>query len=125
MGNPIIHWEFVVPDADKARAFYRKIFDWRFDDKAVPGYTIIDTGADPNGALKASPRTPMAGLNTYFEVSDLQLTLRNVVELGGKILVPPTEIAAVGSYAMFADPVGVAVGVLEPLKIQKNAAETR
>jgi uncharacterized protein len=116
MGNPIIHWEFVVPNADKARAFYRKIFDWRFDDKAFPGYTIIDTGADPNGALTTSPRAPMAGLNTYFEVSNLNLTLRNVVELGGKILVPPTDIPSVGAYAMFADPVGVAVGILQPHK---------
>jgi hypothetical protein len=122
MGNPIIHWEFVVPDADKARAFYRKIFDWRFDDTAFPGYTIIDTGSEPAGTLKTSTRAPMAGLNTYFEVSDLRLTLRNVVELGGKILVPPTEIPSMGSYAMFADPVGVAVGVLEPLK---NQAATR
>lgn len=121
MGNPIIHWEFVVPDADKARAFYRKIFDWRFDDKAFPGYTIIDTGARPGGGLTANAGAPMAGLNTYFEVSDLQLTLRNVVELGGKILVPPTEIPSVGSYAMFADPAGVAVGVLEPAKHEAAA----
>ena len=117
MGNPIIHWEFVVPNADKARAFYRKIFDWRFDDKAFPGYTIIDTGADPSGALTTAPHAaPMAGLNTYFEVSNLKATLHNVVELGGKILVPPTDIPSVGAYAMFADPVGVAVGILQPHK---------
>jgi predicted enzyme related to lactoylglutathione lyase len=118
MGNPIIHWEFVVPDAEKARAFYRKIFDWRFDDKAFPGYTIIDTGGQPGGGLTANTGAPMAGLNTYFEVGDLDLTLRNVVELGGKILVQPTQIASVGSYAMFADPFGVAVGILEPVKSQ-------
>lgn len=115
MGNPIIHWEFVVPDAEKARAFYRKIFDWRFDDKAFPGYTIIDTGADPQGALTTAPRaTPMAGLNTYFEVGNLHRTLHDVVELGGKVLVQPTDIPSVGAYAMFADPVGVAVGILQP-----------
>lgn len=117
MGNPIIHWEFVVPNAEKARTFYRKLFDWRFDDKAFPGYTIIDTGHDPDGALTSQPRpTPMAGLNTYFEVGDLRRTLTTVVELGGKILVPRTEIPNMGSYAMFADPDGVAVGVLQPLR---------
>lgn len=117
MGNPIIHWEFVVPDAARARAFYRKIFDWRFDDQAFPGYTIIDTGHDPDGALTSQPRPlPMAGLNTYFEVSDLRHTLTNVLELGGKILVPRTEIPNVGIYAMFADPDGVAVGVLQPVR---------
>ncbi len=117
MGNPIIHWEFVVPDAEKARNFYRKIFDWRFDDKAFPGYTIIDTGQDPGGGLTVTGRpAPTAGLNTYFEVSDLRRTLSQVVELGGKILVPRTEIPTVGSYAMFADPDGIAVGVLQPIK---------
>ena len=116
MGNPIVHWEFVVPDAEKARAFYRKIFDWRFDDKAFPGYTIIDTGNDPNGGLTTAPvrAAPTAGLNTYFEVSNLRRTLHSVVELGGKILVPPTDIPSVGAYAMFADPDGVAVGILQP-----------
>lgn len=117
MGNPIIHWEFVVPDAARARTFYRKIFAWHFDDTSFPGYTLIDTGHDPDGALVTEKRpVPMAGLNTYFEVSDLRRTLAQVVELGGKILVARTEIPTVGSYAMFADPDGIAVGVLQPLK---------
>ncbi|MDP1823201.1 MAG: VOC family protein [Archangium sp.] len=117
MGNPIIHWEFVVPDAEKARTFYRKIFGWRFDDKAFPGYTIIDTGSPPGGGMmEQRGGAPMAGLNTYFEVSDLQHTLHDVLELGGKVLVKPTEIPTVGAYAMFADPSGIAVGVLQPVK---------
>lgn len=117
MGNPIIHWELLVSNPEKAKAFYRKLFDWRFDDKAFPGYTVIDTGKDPGGGLMEKPAaTPTVGLNTYFEVSDLLRTLHDVVEMGGKVLVPRTEIPTIGAYAMFADPDGIAVGILQPVK---------
>lgn len=117
MGNPIIHWELMVSDPERAKSFYRKLFDWRFDDTAFPGYTLIDTGQEPGGGLMQQPRSaPTVGLNTYFEVSDVRRTLHSVVEMGGEVLVPPTAIPNLGDYAMFADPDGIAVGVLQPLR---------
>lgn len=117
MGNPIIHWDLMVSDPERAKTFYRKLFDWRFDEKAFPGYTLIDTGKDPGGGLMPRPASaPTVGLNTYFEVSDLPRTLHDVVEMGGKVLVPRTEIPNMGAYAMFADPDGIAVGILQPLR---------
>lgn len=116
MSNPIIHWDLVVSDAAKARAFYGKIFAWRFDDHAFPGYTLIDTGKEPGGGLTSDAGPAKAPrLTVYFEVSDLQRTLHDVLELGGKVLVPRTEIPMVGAWAMFADPDGIPVAILQPV----------
>ena len=115
MSNPIIHWDLVVSDVAKARAFYGKLFAWRFEDAGFPGYALIDTGKAPGGGLTSDPGpAPGPRLTTYFEVTDLQRTLHDVVELGGKVLVPRTEIPMVGAWALFADPDGIQVGVLQP-----------
>lgn len=117
MGNPIVHWELIVSDSQKAREFYGKVFDWVFDDETFPGYTLIHTGRDPSGGLMVHHAAPPApGLNTYFEVDDLKRTLHDVVESGGKVVVPETQISNVGEFALFQDPEGIAVGVLQPLR---------
>lgn len=114
MGNPICHWELMVSDVAKARAFYGKVFDWRFDDAKYPGYTMVTTGSEPGGGLMEKPASaPAAALNTYFKVDDVQKTLRNVVESGGTVVVPKTEIPNMGWFAMFLDPDRIAVGVFQ------------
>jgi predicted enzyme related to lactoylglutathione lyase len=45
-------------------------------------------------------------------VADLDKTLRDVVEAGGTVLVARTEIPP-GWFAMFADPDGIAVGIMQ------------
>ena len=113
MANSLIHWELMVNDVDKARAFYSRVFDWRFDDASFPGYTGIDTGATPRGGLMARPPgSPSTGLNSYFLVDDIDRTLRNVVEAGGTVIVKRTEIPP-GWFAMFLDPDQIPIGILQ------------
>jgi len=113
MGNPICHWELMVNDVAKARAFYGRVFDWSFD-TASPEYTMINTGAPPGGGLMAKPpAAPTTALNTYFAVADIDATLRKVVEAGGTVAVPRTEIPGVGWFAMFVDPDQIPVGILQ------------
>jgi predicted enzyme related to lactoylglutathione lyase len=44
-------------------------------------------------------------------VPDLQATLEQVVALGGKVAVPPTEIPGVVTFAQFTDPEGNLIGL--------------
>lgn len=116
MGTAIVHWEPIVSDTKKARDFYGKVFDWVFDDQTFPGYTLIHTRSDPRGGLMVKhSELPLAGLNSYFEVDDVNRTLHDVVESGGRVVVPTTSISNVGDFAMFQDPEGIAVGILHPL----------
>ena len=52
MGNPIVHWELIVSDLEKAKEFYRGVFDWSIEEaSAFPGYPMIDAGKEPRGAM--------------------------------------------------------------------------
>ena len=115
MANPICHWELMVEDVAKAKRFYGAVFGWRFDDTKYPGYTIIDTGQGVGGGMMRRPASsPVAALNTYFQVDDVDATLRAVAEAGGTVIVPKTEIAGVGWFAMFLDPDRIPIGILQP-----------
>jgi uncharacterized protein len=113
MANPICHWELMVNDVDRARAFYSRVFDWKFDTSS-PEYTMIDTGTPPGGSMmKRPPDAPSPALNTYVAVIDIDATLRAVVEAGGQVVVPRTEVAGAGWFAMFLDPEQISVGIFQ------------
>lgn len=115
MPNPLCHFELMTDDVARCKAFYGAVFDWKFDDEAMPGYTIVQTGQDPGGGVFARPQeAPHACLNVYFTVGDIDKTLAKAVELGGKVLVPKTPIPGVGHFALFADPEGIVIGIMRP-----------
>jgi len=116
MPNPLCHFELMTSDPDKCKAFYGAVFDWRFDDASMPGYTLIHTGADPAGGVFQKPAdAPGACANLYFQVGDVDACLRTVKENGGEVLVPKTPIPNIGHFAMFTDPEGVAIGIMQSL----------
>ena len=49
----------------------------------------------------------------YVAVPDLAVCLKKVESMGGKTLVPPTEIPNMVTFAMFQDPEGNAVGIVK------------
>jgi len=115
MGNPIVHWELMVTDLDKGKAFYSAVFDWKFDESTYPGYTLIDTGSQPGGGMLAKPETaPACALSTYFAVDDLEAALSRAAQAGATVVMPATAIEGVGLWAMFADPDGIPIALLQP-----------
>ena len=113
MANHICHWDLMVSDVEKAKSFYRRVFDWKFDE-SYPGYTMIDPGKEPRGGLMAQPPgVPMSALNTYFLVADIERTLHDAVEAGATVIVPKTEIPNVGAFAMFLDPERIPIGIFK------------
>lgn len=117
MGNNLCHFEILCADVDNTKTFYGTVFDWQFDEKSFPGYVIVRSGVEPTGGIMVKPpEAPQHALNVYFEVDSIEDTLRSVVGAGGTVLVGKTEIPKIGHWAMFADPDGIAVGLLEPIK---------
>lgn len=113
MSNPLIHWELLVADVEKTKAFYNRVFGWSFT-AAGPDYTLIQTGAEPGGGLmKRPPGVSMSALNSYFQVADLDRTLRDAVEAGAQVIVPRMEVPNVGWFAMFLDPDRIPIGVMQ------------
>ena len=57
-------------------------------------------------------------VSVYVHTDDINATLAKAEALGGKIIVPRSEIPGVAWFAFFADPTGNQVGLLEPLSNQ-------
>lgn len=106
--------ELYTTDPDKARAFYTKLFGWVSEgvDMGPMGiYTLFKLPGAPNnvaGMMKLPP--PMAGApshwTAYLEVVDCDASTKQVGELGGTILMPPTDIPDVGRFSIVQDPMG-------------------
>jgi hypothetical protein len=47
----------------------------------------------------------------YVQTDDIEATLAKVESLGGRVLVPKTEIPTVGWFGVFSDPTGNKVGL--------------
>jgi predicted enzyme related to lactoylglutathione lyase len=114
MGAPVVHFEIMGGEASGLETFYRELFGWKIDSNNPMKYGMIDTGGGPGGinggvgpAQRGGPR-----VSIYAQVSDLQETLDRAEKLGGKTILPPTEVPGGPKLAMFADPAGNVTGLL-------------
>ncbi|MVU77606.1 VOC family protein [Nocardia sp. ET3-3] len=115
MGYPVVHWEIGGPDAAALREFYGKAFDWKMID-AGPDYSLVD-GVDeglPGGIMQTRQNMP-SYVTVYIRVPDLDAKLSEIQQLGGTVVVPPTQISDTMSFALFSDPGGAVVGLLQGL----------
>ena len=115
MGNPIVHFELMGPDGEAQKSFYAGIFDWKIE--AVEGseqYFMTDTGEGQMGGAvgKGSEEIPQY-VTIYVQVDDIEATLEKIEDSGGKTILPRTEIPEMVTYALFADPAGNMVGLVE------------
>ncbi len=115
MGAPVAWFEITSQDPARLVDFYRELFDWSAD-TSDPSYALIDTvageGAIGGGIGAAQDPDDPGGLTIYLRVADLQTSLDKAETLGGRALVPPTDLpGGYGRFAMFADPDGHSVGL--------------
>jgi uncharacterized protein len=115
VGAPVAWFEITSQDPARLVEFYRKMFDWTAD-SSDPSYSLIDTGAGEaaiGGGIGATQGPDDPGCVTiYLRVEDLQTSLDKAETLGGKTLVPPTDLpGGYGRFALFADPDGHSVGL--------------
>ncbi len=112
MGQRVAYFEVGSSDNRQLASFYRELFGWRLRNVS-DGYTMIDTGAGSgiNGGIgRSSDGTPWVSF--YVAADDPQATLDRAVSLGGTMVVPVTEIPNAGTFAMFNDPDGNIVGII-------------
>ena len=49
----------------------------------------------------------------YLSVDDVELSAKHAKELGGEIILPPTDIPNVGRFCVIKDPQGVSFNIIE------------
>ena len=65
MANPFVHVELATTDLDKAKSFYRSLFDWQLQDMEMGGgmsYTMIGVGEGTGGGMMKHPMPGALGL---------------------------------------------------------------
>lgn len=110
--------ELVTHDAESCRVFYTNLFGWDTDQHQRPGYrytTFMRARFPVAGMMEMSGETGdrAAHWMVYFGVQDCAAATAKAVSLGGKVEVPCTEIAEVGTFAVLSDPGGAAFSVLK------------
>jgi uncharacterized protein len=111
LANYLCHFEFMGSVAAKTKAFYSKVFDWKYG-KEIGGYTMVSTGQAPDGGIMTKPaEAPAPCFQVYFFVGSIEATLEKVRMAGGDVIVPKTPVGDMGWFAIFADPDGIPVGI--------------
>ena len=98
----IVHFDVAGPDEAALHRFYAGVLDWRVEPQG-PGYALVRTPeGGPDGALVEGSD---ASLTLGVAVDDLEATVARVTELGGEVLMPPTDNGWVVK-ALVVDPAG-------------------
>lgn len=114
MPNPVVHFEIVGKDGKKLQDFYANLFGWKIDANNEFNYGMVDTDT-PGTGIRGGIGPTMDGnarTTVYAQVSDLQASLDKAVSLGGKVIMPITEIPGAVTMAMIADPEGNTFGLI-------------
>jgi predicted enzyme related to lactoylglutathione lyase len=115
MSKPSVGWfEITGKDGPALQRFYSSLFDWEVADAGDgSGYGLVAAGERGiAGGIGASQDGGDGGVTFYVEVDDPAAFLEKIETLGGKTVVPPTEIPNVDlTFAFFADPEGHVVGL--------------
>lgn len=112
-------FETYTPDIEAGKKFYTELFGWTAQTMPMPGmdYTVFSLGEK----MVAGMMQPLPGMNmppqwfTYFTVNDTDETAKKASQLGGTVMVPPTDIPTVGRFSGIVSPEGVMFFVIKYL----------
>jgi predicted enzyme related to lactoylglutathione lyase len=104
--SPIVYFEIAGPDAEAQRHFYSTVFAWDIDATAT-------ISADSTGGVRGGLRPDPAEKLLYLGVPDIAEALAAVEANGGRMVKPRTVVPGVVTFALFADPAGNRMGLVE------------
>lgn len=113
--------ELMTTDTSKSGDFLKKLLGWQSEEMPMSNgtYTVFKQGeAMVGGMMKITsdmgPIPPMWG--SYVTVDNVDDSAGKATELGGKIIVPPTDIPSVGRFCSVADPTGAVLNLITYVK---------
>lgn len=111
-------FELTTSDPKAARGFYGKLLDWQFQDMDMgPAgtYTVVNVAGKGIGGVTGTPPNAKGmppAWGGYVTVTDVDKVVAKVPDLGGKVLMPPTDIPTVGRFATIRDPQGATLSLI-------------
>jgi hypothetical protein len=108
---PIVFFDIAGTDLAAQAAFYKTVFGWEAD---ANGRLVVPAATPLPGLLRVEPpnQGPVAERIIYIGVPDINATLAKITANGGAVIFPRT-IAPGAIIALFKDPAGNRMGLVE------------
>ena len=112
-GHAIVHIDISAKDLSEAGAFYGDLFGWKsHQPPGFENYRVWEADSGPAGGfMPADGNFTLGSVLIYVSTDDIDATLAKAASLGGKTVVPKTEIPNVGWFGVFTDPSGNHIGL--------------
>jgi len=109
-------YELMTSDTQAAGKFYSDVVGWTTQEMpgadGVPTYTTFNIGGvGIAGMLKLDGHTAWIG---YIAVDDVDAHVEKIVEAGGKLWKPVTDVPGILRFAVLSDPQGAGIIVFTP-----------
>ena len=119
MGQPVVHFEIIAADGEKAQRYYSELFGWEIDSNNPMNYGIVQREGNTNpdgvgigGGVGSGPEGYGGHVTFYVEVPDVEAALAKAESLGGTRMMGPDEVMDGLVIGLFNDPEGHVVGVV-------------
>jgi uncharacterized protein len=114
---PIVHIEIPADNLESAGKYYADLFGWKVQHFPETNYSTFEPKEGPGGGFNpVSETNPVGNVVVYVQTDDIEGTLAKAESLGGKTVVPRTEIPETGWFGIFTDPTGNQIGLYTPLE---------
>ena len=109
--------ELYTTDTKRAGDFYSNLFGWTRELMPMPtgpDYTIFKKVDSQAAGMMELPKEWKVKPHwlVYFAVDDSDRTVDKAKKMGGKVMVPPTDIPNIGRFAILNDPQGADFAVI-------------
>jgi hypothetical protein len=109
---PIVFFDIAGPDLASQAAFYKAVFGWEVG--PTGGLTVPAVAPLPGNLRVEDPKQgPVAERVLYVGVADINATLETVKAHGGQVVFGRTIAPGVVILALFKDPAGNRMGLVE------------
>ncbi|MCK4343104.1 MAG: VOC family protein [Phycisphaerae bacterium] len=113
--------ELATRDVEKAKQFYTDLIGWKMVDQNISGmnYTMLyPPGAEePIGGMMQMEGDQWEGVPPhwmpYILVESVDEGAKQCTALGGKIMLPPTDIPNIGRFCIIEDPTGAKISLFQ------------
>ncbi|WP_147820481.1 VOC family protein [Salidesulfovibrio onnuriiensis] len=111
--------ELITTDLESAKQFYGALLGWSFTEtKTIYGntYLVAHKGAAVVGGMMLRdgnvPEDVAPCWDPYVTVDDVELSAGKVEDLGGEVVLPPTDIPGIGRFCVIRDRQGVSLNLI-------------
>lgn len=117
MPQPVVHFEIPADHPDRLSRFYEDLFGWRVEKWPGPmDYWLLYTREKGTAAIDGGMyrrELPDQRPVNYVLVPSAAEFAEKAQRLGGRVILPRTQVPGVGYLAILADPEGNNIGLFE------------